>query len=259
MQKTKRKWEKTTNFTFCSGLCDSGNWTRCKGKLFKYCSSPLSQKPSFRTHSSSHSTFNMMPTTYMISIFLLFSIIISSFCVLEGLDHLKMLSNCTGAPFHDITDQNLISRLESSWPDLRERDYKGARDQKFWKHEWVEHGTCSTTPNDYKAYFNLAVDLKNKHDILQTLGQSGIRPAGQLRTVNISEVHSSIVRATRRQIQIRCKIINQNKKKPHVMMSPLLYEIIICYDPRGTKWHRPCAIPSYDLKDIAVFVEIAKS
>ncbi|CAI9777382.1 unnamed protein product [Fraxinus pennsylvanica] len=149
-------------------------------------------------------------------------------------NYIGQLSNCAGAAFHAITDQNLISRLESGWPDLLQLNYKGARGQSFWKHEWVEHGTCSTTPKDYEAYFNLAVDLKNEHYILRTLRQSGIQPAvctpsGQS-TVNIYGVNSSIVGATRSQIQIRCKINKQNKKKPRT----LLYEIIICYDSTGT-------------------------
>ncbi|CAI9777378.1 unnamed protein product [Fraxinus pennsylvanica] len=258
---------------------------------------------------------NMMPTTY-ISIFLLFSIIISSLCVLEGLDyqqwpeafrnfsntkclrtpnnctlhglwpdndignssnrvdapfhnitdqnliptldHLKLvqrwpwafcflysgcqrtpnnftlhglwpdnyfvhLSNCAGAAFQDITDQILISRLESSWPDLLELDCKGARGQSFWGQQWEKHGTCSTTPNDYEAYFNLAVDLKNKHDILQTLRQSEIWPGDYY---HIDSINSSIARATGSQIQIKCGKIPFH--------TPVLSEIIICYDPEGT-------------------------
>ncbi|CAA2983614.1 extracellular ribonuclease LE-like, partial [Olea europaea subsp. europaea] len=131
-------------------------------------------------------------------------------------------------------DQNLVSRLESSWPDLLKLNCKGPNGQSFWKYEWMKHGTCSTTPNDYDAYFKLAADLKDEHYVLRTLGQSGIQPAvctlsGQS-TVNIYGVNASIVGATRRQIQIRCKINSTNRKKPRT----LLYEIIICYDSTGT-------------------------
>ncbi|CAA2983613.1 extracellular ribonuclease LE-like [Olea europaea subsp. europaea] len=83
-----------------------------------------------------------------------------------------------------VKDQNLVSRLESSWPDLLKLDCKGPNGQSFWKHEWTKQGTCSTTPNDYDAYFKLAADLKNEYYILRTLRQSGIQPAESMESMH---------------------------------------------------------------------------
>ncbi|CAL9117555.1 unnamed protein product, partial [Musa textilis] len=44
----------------------------------------------------------------------------------------------------------------------------------FWCHEWDKHDTCSLSRFDQLSYFTVALDLKNKVDILSRLNAKGI-------------------------------------------------------------------------------------
>ncbi|URE13462.1 Ribonuclease [Musa troglodytarum] len=46
----------------------------------------------------------------------------------------------------------------------------------FWRHEWEKHGTCSLSRFDQLSYFEAALKLKNKVDILLRLNKRNIFP-----------------------------------------------------------------------------------
>lgn len=70
--------------------------------------------------------------------------------------------------FEQIRD--LIGRLQADWPTLACPSGDGLQ---FWEHEWEKHGTCSESVLDQHQYFQTAIDLKNKLNILGVLKDAG--------------------------------------------------------------------------------------
>ncbi|KAL2461187.1 Ribonuclease 1 [Abeliophyllum distichum] len=84
----------------------------------------------------------------------------------------KWPSNCDRKKSFDQSEvSDLVSRMQKDWPTLACPSGDGL---KFWGHEWDKHGTC-TTLNQH-SYFQAALDLKNKANLLQVLQNAGIRP-----------------------------------------------------------------------------------
>lgn len=70
--------------------------------------------------------------------------------------------------FNQISE--LMSNLEKNWPSLSCPSSNGFR---FWSHEWEKHGTCSESELDQKDYFEAALKLKQKVNLLQILKTAG--------------------------------------------------------------------------------------
>ena len=60
--------------------------------------------------------------------------------------------------------------MEEEWPTLSCPSNDGT---KFWTHEWVKHGTCSESELDQRQYFEAALKLKEKANLLQALTNAG--------------------------------------------------------------------------------------
>lgn len=56
--------------------------------------------------------------------------------------------------------------MEYFWPGLI------MTDDKFWQHEWDKHGSFS--PLDQLSYFEKAIDLRKRMDLLTKLEDKGI-------------------------------------------------------------------------------------
>ncbi|KAL6953243.1 ribonuclease T2 [Sarracenia purpurea var. burkii] len=81
-------------------------------------------------------------------------------------------SNCDRANSFDENEiSDLTSRLEEDWPTLACPSGDGL---KFWEHEWDKHGTCSENALDQHSYFQKALDLKYKANLLQALNTAGM-------------------------------------------------------------------------------------
>lgn len=65
---------------------------------------------------------------------------------------------------------DLIGGLEKNWPSLT---CPSSDDTKFWTHEWEKHGTCSESELDQHEYFEAALKLKQKVNLLQILENAG--------------------------------------------------------------------------------------
>ncbi|CAN4081307.1 unnamed protein product [Withania somnifera] len=84
----------------------------------------------------------------------------------------KWPQNCDRESSLDESEiSDLISTMEKNWPSLACPSSDGVR---FWSHEWLKHGTCSTLSQ--RAYFQTALDFKNKSNLLQNLKNAGIHP-----------------------------------------------------------------------------------
>lgn len=65
---------------------------------------------------------------------------------------------------------DLMGRMRSSWPTLACPSGDGSR---FWSHEWEKHGTCSASVLDQHSYFQTALDLKKRVNLLKLLQDAG--------------------------------------------------------------------------------------
>jgi len=65
----------------------------------------------------------------------------------------------------------LTSSLQKDWPSLSCPSSTGFR---FWSHEWEKHGTCAESEEiDQHGYFEAALKLKEKANLLQALNNAG--------------------------------------------------------------------------------------
>ncbi|KAI9084428.1 hypothetical protein K1719_033618 [Acacia pycnantha] len=66
---------------------------------------------------------------------------------------------------------DLRSSLQKEWPTLACPSGNGIQ---FWSHEWEKHGTCSESVLQQHDYFEAALTLKQKSNLLQALNSAGI-------------------------------------------------------------------------------------
>ncbi|KAF3431470.1 hypothetical protein FNV43_RR26201 [Rhamnella rubrinervis] len=83
-------------------------------------------------------------------------------------------SNCDPDSVFDKSEiADLMKSMEKNWPSLSCPSSNGLR---FWSHEWEKHGTCAESELDQREYFESALKLKQKANLLQFLKQAEIEP-----------------------------------------------------------------------------------
>lgn len=116
----------------------------------------------------------------------------------------------------------MVPHLQREWPDI-----KYGNDKKNWEKEWEKHGTCSLNSFTQAGYFQLALHIKVKNDLVDVLKKSRIVPH-KTASHDISRVVAAI------------KSHNDNKE-PGLMCTPAtrnslpyLKEIRLCFHANGT-------------------------
>ncbi|XP_006344267.1 intracellular ribonuclease LX-like [Solanum tuberosum] len=116
---------------------------------------------------------------------------------------------------------DLISSMQKNWPTLSCPSNNGTR---FWSHEWKKHGTCSLSMLDMHSYFQAALALKEKVNLLQILKNAGIQPNGGF--YNLEAIKKAIEKGIEHTIGVECNIdLNGNSQ---------LFEVYICVDKSGS-------------------------
>ncbi|TMX02891.1 hypothetical protein EJD97_019331 [Solanum chilense] len=116
---------------------------------------------------------------------------------------------------------DLISSMQKNWPTLSCPSNNGTR---FWSHEWKKHGTCSLSMLDIHSYFQAALALKEKVNLLQILKNAGIQPNGGF--YNLEAIKKAIEKGIGHTIGVECNIdLNGNSQ---------LYEVYVCVDKSGS-------------------------
>ncbi|KAK1553033.1 hypothetical protein Q3G72_027587 [Acer saccharum] len=115
----------------------------------------------------------------------------------------------------------LNSRMQVSWPSLACPSGNGV---KLWSNEWEKYGTCSRSKQH--EYFEAALKLKDKIDLLQILKKSGIKPDGKF--YSLFKIKNSLRGALGYEPGVYCNDDKSGKNNQ-------LYQIFICFDPSGTK------------------------
>ncbi|XP_006827258.2 ribonuclease 1 [Amborella trichopoda] len=131
-------------------------------------------------------------------------------------------SNCDpDSQFQPSEVSDLIGRMRKDWPTLACPSGNGV---KFWTHEWVKHGTCSESVLDQHQYFESALKLKGKVNLVQALQDAGIYPDGS--TYSLNSITEAIRAATGHTPGIEC---NRDESR-----NPQLYQIYMCVDTSGS-------------------------
>lgn len=116
---------------------------------------------------------------------------------------------------------DLISSMQENWPTLACPSSDGTH---FWTHEWEKHGTCSESILDQHAYFQAALDLKEKVNLLQALTDAGIKPDGSF--YSLDSIKDAIREGTGFTPGIECNVDASHNRQ--------LYQVYFCVDTSGT-------------------------
>ncbi|KAL0555424.1 hypothetical protein IC582_009369 [Cucumis melo] len=115
---------------------------------------------------------------------------------------------------------SLEAQLKIYWPDL----ISGNND-KFWGHEWDNHGKCSDPPFGLFQYFQISLNLRKQFDLLAILTAAGLNPQSSNDLV-IQDIITPIQKITKTEPGIRC---NKNGRTGKLQ----LYEIVLCLEKDG--------------------------
>ncbi|WOK96832.1 extracellular ribonuclease LE-like [Canna indica] len=130
-------------------------------------------------------------------------------------------SNCDSDNPYDPTEiSDLIGSMRSKWPTLACPSGDGS---SFWSHEWEKHGTCSEVILDQHSYFEAALNLKKRYNLLQILQNAGIRPNGGF--YSTQSITSAIRNGIGYTPGIECNVDASGNTQ--------LYQIYLCVDTSG--------------------------
>nr|XP_043624585.1 intracellular ribonuclease LX-like [Erigeron canadensis] len=155
-------------------------------------------------------------------------------------------SNCDSSnPFDDSKVSNLESVLQKHWPTLACPSGDGL---KFWRHEWEKHGTCAESVFDESGYFEAALSLQKKSNLLNSLKNAGIKPAdGKFHTME--QIKDAITKGVGYAPFIECNVDSSGNHQ--------IYQVYQCVDASASKFiecpvfphGRPCGnkveLPSF--------------
>ncbi|XAR53551.1 Ribonuclease T(2) [Bertholletia excelsa] len=131
----------------------------------------------------------------------------------------KGLAKCYNKPYVTITDAALLQRLNTSWPNLLRKQ----SNNKLWSHEWTEHGTCSLSRYNQTQYFEKALELKARYDLIGHMKTQGVSP-GPNATYSAQKIIQVVQGLTGKVPDVFCE-----KKRGKQFLS----EIRICFVPSG--------------------------
>ncbi|KAL4621573.1 hypothetical protein ACB092_06G239000 [Castanea dentata] len=95
-------------------------------------------------------------------------------------------SNCDpNNSFNQAKISNLINDMQKNWPSLA---CPSSNNIQFWRHEWEKHGTCSESALNQHGYFDTALNLKGKTNLLKALKSAGINPDGNSYNLQTSKL-----------------------------------------------------------------------
>nr|QYF06682.1 S-RNase 8 [Solanum tuberosum] len=86
------------------------------------------------------------------------------------------LNYCDGKAKYTRVKDEAFDKRNKHWPDLLLSDADNLKNQGFWVHEYRKHGSCCKNLFNEKQYFDLALVLKDRFDLLTTFRNHGIVP-----------------------------------------------------------------------------------
>ncbi|KAH9387860.1 Ribonuclease T2 [Tyrophagus putrescentiae] len=144
------------------------------------------------------------------------------------------VSKCNPAyPFNETELDSIKSDLQTLWPNFN----MGKPDSDFWKHEWVEHGTC--TGWTIEGYFSKGKELWNRYPVTRWLDSAGIVPSNDpAKTYTLAEIEAALHKelSTTDSVAVNCL----KKQVKGGAWESWLWEVYICLDHTGDVLHK-CA------------------
>ncbi|CAL5411876.1 unnamed protein product [Camellia sinensis] len=115
-------------------------------------------------------------------------------------------------PIHELKRKDvegIRGSLSTHWPNFLDSKANGYKNEfqadfAFWKQQWTKHGTCSKL--DPKSYFSIAMNLKNKINMLGALRSFGIQPSQ--RTYIVRDILLGIAEKTTYNTVVDCFEVN---------------------------------------------------
>ncbi|KAL5553779.1 hypothetical protein UlMin_041180 [Ulmus minor] len=133
-------------------------------------------------------------------------------------------SNCDPDSVFDRSElSEIMSSLQQDWPSLSCPSSNGFR---FWSHEWEKHGTCSESEMDQREYFEAALKLKAKANLLKSLKASGIEPDDEFYTMD--SIVEAIKEGAGHAPGIECNRDSAGNSQ--------LYQVYMCVDTSGANF-----------------------
>ncbi|XP_054810456.1 ribonuclease 3-like [Prosopis cineraria] len=131
-------------------------------------------------------------------------------------------SNCDPDSVFDKSQiAELMSSMEKHWPSLSCPSSNGLR---FWSHEWQKHGTCSESELDQRDYFDSALKLKQKANLLNILHNAGIKADDGF--YSLESIKEAIKNGVGFTPGIECNVDAKHKSQ--------LYQVYLCADTSGS-------------------------
>nr|POE59842.1 ribonuclease 3 [Quercus suber] len=132
-------------------------------------------------------------------------------------------SNCDpNSVFEKSQLSDLMTNLQKDWPSLSCPSSNGFR---FWSHEWEKHGTCSESQIDQHDYFEAALNLKKKVNLLQILRIARIEPDDGF--YSLDNIVRAIINGIGHTPRIECNKDSHGNSQ--------LYQIYFCVDSSGSE------------------------
>ncbi|CAJ1961292.1 unnamed protein product [Sphenostylis stenocarpa] len=142
----------------------------------------------------------------------------------------RQIHNCNATNTLNQTHIQPVRRqLTAFWPNLNGNDFS------FWKFEWDKHGTCSENSFAQLPYFQLALNIKGRINLLKMLSQDQIVPDNR-KSYNTTSVIDAIRKGTNHAPQLDCYVQRTNNVT-------ILAEVRLCLDVNGTSYIN-CPNPS---------------
>ncbi|XP_019256621.1 PREDICTED: ribonuclease S-7-like [Nicotiana attenuata] len=135
----------------------------------------------------------------------------------------ELLNDCKKL-FTRILNHSKCNALDDRWPDLKYNKMGNIQTQNFWMYQYNKHGTCCTELYSQEAYFDLAMKLKDKFDVLQMLKNQGVIPG---KTYTVNKIEEAIREVTQAYPNLNC--IGDPPKTME------LKEIGICFNREATE------------------------
>lgn len=118
---------------------------------------------------------------------------------------------------------DLMDKMNKQWPSLSCPSSNGFR---FWSQEWEKHGTCAESELDQREYFEAALKLKEKANLLKSLKNAGIEPNDELYSLD------SIKEAIKAEVGFTPGIECNKDSGGHSQ----LYQVYLCVDTSGSQF-----------------------
>ncbi|KAM7252524.1 hypothetical protein ACFE04_024407 [Oxalis oulophora] len=133
-------------------------------------------------------------------------------------------SNCNpDSKFDETQIDDLLSELHKNWASLSCPSSDGT---SFWTHEWEKHGTCAESELGQKEYFEAALKLKAKSNLLEALHNAGIKADDKL--YELEDISEAIKKEVGFTPGIECNIDSSRNHQ--------LYQVYLCVDTSGSEF-----------------------